>query len=384
MITTFTPTLDQLQKVQLRDFLLTCLKHEKLAEGRFPFASNTVCIYLNSDAYLLSRGSWYKGSSSIQLATENEGSVPFVERLSILLTLTQLCEASSELTEASSKAISRYLLGAFNELNRSLVVSAGESTGIAFASDGRVASKIDGEWMTPSGETVDVSDSAWTVCEAQLPEPVVRPVVETVAPSSVFTVGQRVHVAYAVGMIPETSSGDGTVIQLPVGNSPNYRVDIEGHGGLWVHPDTMTPLAPPTPTFSIGQRVRYARIPHLTEVAGEGVVEIEPYDYSGGARMDIVDDNGDSYFVNVSDCSPIIEPTPVRAFAVGDRVRWTPDQDVNEGYEAGTGVIDQLTAGGDAWYLHMDEGYRHNGSPTSIIYAEAHELTHLEDADIDF
>lgn len=222
----FTPELDTHEKESLRTFLTIALAHERF-EGRWPLTSQRLSLNIDNRAYLISSGYWHKSSAMFSLAlaqAQDVDTFPLSQRLSVLLTLSQLCESSEALTAASSAAIGRVLLGQFNEFNGNLVVGAKESRGIAFSTDNRIASLIGSEWMLPSGEVVDVSEG-WTVCSAEVPM-----VVEVAASVSASTwppvVGQRVRYSGIPAITNEP--GYGTITEVQADGS--YRIDQEGSG----------------------------------------------------------------------------------------------------------------------------------------------------------
>jgi hypothetical protein len=421
MHTTFMPALGLYERESLRRFVIEALSHEKF-EAWYPLDSNCICLYVDSGAHIVRRGNWSQDEGYVYLAgSESSLFVPLSKRLGVLLALSQLCEAREALTSACTKAIGRYLLGEFNELRANqLVVSAGEETGIAFHPTLGSASCIDGEWLTPSGEPVDVSDSVWMVCAA--PE-VEAPVVEAVPVSATFAVGQRVHITHASGLGPDTA-GDGVIIELPStetrSNGRRYRVRMDDGRAWWVDPEAMTllsatpptfhvgqrvryvalgteesgegviesgpnhnghyrvdswwcapegitPLDAPTPTFTVSQRVRYLRIPHLTEEPGEGVVIDGHETETSTERMNIRMDNDDEVYVLRAECTAIdtailetpaidataFPPTP-RPFAVGDRVRWTPADGEEDTFSVGDGVIDSGRDDPNSWIVRLD------------------------------
>lgn len=299
----FTPELDTYEKETLRTFLTTALAH-KLFEGRWPLPNYRLSINIDNRAHLLSTGNWYKGNGALSLARSTDvETFPLSLRLSVLLTLSQLCESSEALTAASSTAIGRVLLGQFNEFNGNLVVGARESKGIAFSTDNRIASLIGSEWMLPSGEVVDVSEG-WTVCAAELP---VSVVVETapLAGAPIFAVGQRVRYSQIVST--NLPAGEGTLIRSNGIDGWDIKFD---DGDVWfVETSALSPLTPTRP-FAVGDRVRYTRIPHVTEEPGEGVVVMAECDEEGNRpTSQINSDRHGEFYVFTSDLT-LIEDVP--------------------------------------------------------------------------
>lgn len=165
------PQLNFLEKLKLADFLIETLNNPDLS-GEYPSLLNgRIYIYVDGSAYILKTGSWEWGSNTLYLAGHYEDTVSHETQLAVLLMLTQLCETSETLTKASSSATVRYLTKQYQEA-QGLIVSGSESAGIAFNSkDMSAAACIGGEWMLPSGETVDVSGPEWTVSATTVTPP---------------------------------------------------------------------------------------------------------------------------------------------------------------------------------------------------------------------
>lgn len=209
---TFTPQLTPVEKRMLSGFLQNILNTETFTYSFPPQLSEKIGIYVDGKLFVLNNDNyWYKSPPWIYIGAREQASYDVLakERLSILLTLSQLCEPSEGLTNACTSAISRFLLGEFKEVSATLIESATEAVGIAFHTDQRIASCIGGEWMLPSGEPVDVSGEGWTVSKAELP---------VVSEPRPFVVGDRVRWtpsggearSYPVGegMIESTSEDD--------------------------------------------------------------------------------------------------------------------------------------------------------------------------------
>ena len=245
---TLQPTLNDVQRIQLRAFVTVTLQDEELLGQSLPPAlDRRVTIYVDGQAWLLRRADYWQWSVPyLMVGPYNYYEFPQADRLNVLLTLSQLCEPSEELTRACAGAITRQLLGQFNELKaQALVEAAGEISGIAFHEDQRMASCVNGEWMSASGEPVDVSESGWTVCATAVSESAATPEMTT-----------------------ETELREPVAIEPPA-----------------------TPEPPASPTeFAVGQQVRWTPSEYEARSfrVGEGVIEA-PYtslDNAWTLRMD--------------------------------------------------------------------------------------------------
>lgn len=297
------------------------------------------------------------------------------DRLSILLALTQYLPQPwpVSLREAVDLAVSRYLLSQSNEFKGNLVVSATPATGLAF-SDTQAASLVDGVWMLPSGEEVDVSE--WTIAASGVAIGTVEAPVETqfvvgqrvrysqipgtgypagvgtisrileggiytvvsdtelpgtpwdidaaylsaleeapvetvpvVEATSSFTPGQRVRYTHIPGQ--DTRPGEAVVVRV-VGNMAYINPDdqsLRRERAVFTHRLTAIEAEAP-PTFHIGDRVRYSRIPHVTEGGGEGVV-VDIADFDHGRINVRVDRDNEIYFIFTEDLT-LVEVAPVQ------------------------------------------------------------------------
>ena len=279
MRVTLAPTLSEIEKIALRLWLTQTLESENLCNERtFPISPRRLVVYIDDTSVALLQGTWEKNSSEIYLGRENpynRENPPLRDCLSILLTLTQLCEPSAELTKACSEAITRYLLGEYRSVSDQLVSATVPVSGLAFCSDNRVASLLGSEWLLPSGEVVDVSGPGWTVCASEVPTAVREPVVDTqfdagsfgpafppvenepppIDGDFQFQVGQRVY--WNDPDLEDPRSGEGTVRRLPEGSEPYVEVHLDNGAN-----DAIT-LAYPTELralgveFQVGQRVHW-------------------------------------------------------------------------------------------------------------------------------
>jgi hypothetical protein len=268
---TLTPDLNATQKQELERWLTRVLAMENFEGENIPRTLDKVLVvYHTNRPYVLTRGSWQESWPYLYAAGSGNGdSYPIAKRLAVLITLCQLIE-SPALTEAASKAISKFLLGQFNTLKTSLVVSAVPHTGIAF-SETATAACLNGEWMSPSGEIIDVSGEGWTVCMA----PELMPVAEVVSSSErAFAVGDRVRFTHVPG-VRHVGAGEGVIESLE-NNDGTYSV-VTSTGDHWdfTREDLTLVTLDPTRPFAVGDRVLWTPHPDRDPdyEPGEGVID---------------------------------------------------------------------------------------------------------------
>ena len=280
MQVTLNPVLTDLERIRLGSWLIATLSSEKLDNNIALPLSDRINIYHDNVPYRLTVGVWQFGDYSHQifLARPGGSDVSLRERLSVLLCLSQLCEQSTELVSACSTVITRYLLGEHRELSSSLVSASVPVSGLAFSSE-RVASLLDGVWLLPSGEEVDVSGPEWTVCATDVPaisveisnEAIQALPATTAIVSPQFTVGQRVHWTptdedHNAGYGP----GDGVIISdRSVAGYYRLRMD---DGRMSEPLATLEELSALPVQFVVGQRVHW--IPS-GEDAAAGITECD-------------------------------------------------------------------------------------------------------------
>lgn len=355
------PELTEEDKRELEAFLIKVLNdplHEYGTYGDRLRCAPKLELHFNGYAHHLTAGysQIWSIDSNTQVYIGTGTDVSISDKLAILNGLRQYLEPCSEaLKEASSAALGRYLLNERNALSGGLTVSNPPATGIAF-SESQVASLIDGVWMLPNGEEVDVTGEEWTVCVGEVSESVApaAPVhhetvaqvgdagIDTVVPTTQFYVGQRIHFQ----RIPVVTSVPGEAVITSIDELPDrVNIDWEGHT-YYVEVRDIFPvevIAVEAPViasaeFVVGQRVV------VTERGGilGTITSIDDW-------INVLCDDGEGDGFRAHHLTAV--ETPV-AFSVGQRVRYS--RIARTSLPAGTGTIRELADNYNEYSVEVD------------------------------
>ncbi len=158
------------EKRQLHDYLLRALVAPEYS-CNFGDAANVLVkltLFIPKPMQLATNSRWTAQDNRIYIGYKQRNDVPLRDCLLVLLALTQFATQTPELEKAKTKALLAHLSGEAGVLNKAALIEAPvPMEGVAFTDD-KVAMLLAGEWLTASGETVDVT--GWKVYANQLPE----------------------------------------------------------------------------------------------------------------------------------------------------------------------------------------------------------------------
>lgn len=155
------------QRAELKEFYVRQLREEW---WRWPGVSE-LCVYVNNKACEVHRDrNWKIGDGYIGMGQAGPGETTGEQRLGVLGTLMGVTghAGDAELQREFVAALAKVLAGTYEKAARALVEATGPIERLAF-SDRGCAAWMDGAWVGPSGDAVEVGE-AWTVVEVRRAE----------------------------------------------------------------------------------------------------------------------------------------------------------------------------------------------------------------------
>ena len=166
---TTTPQLTDAEKKQLHDWLRKVLVTDNYCYyNDYSTVLTKLTLWIDGKPRrLVTNAYWTIQTDVIYIGHESPRDVPAKDRLLVLLALAQFVDRTPELEQGIAKALIKFLNGEATQLHKAALIEAPvPMEGVAFSND-KVAMLLAGEWMTASGETVDVS--GWNIYANQLP-----------------------------------------------------------------------------------------------------------------------------------------------------------------------------------------------------------------------